>query len=116
MRFMTLYRPSKLRPPTQEDMAAMGRFIEEMKAAGILLATDGIQPGGKHLHIRLSAGKLTVTDGPFAESKELIGGYALLQVKSVEELVAVSKRFLEVAGDGESEALQMFEFSPPAMS
>jgi hypothetical protein len=108
MRFLTLFKPAKVAQPTPEMMAAMGQFIEETRKAGILLATDGILPGGKSARFRLSKGEFTATDGPFAEAKELIGGYAILQVKSMQELTEISRRFLAIAGDGESEAHEMF--------
>jgi hypothetical protein len=112
MRFMTLYRPDKLALPEPQKMAEMGRLIDELTKAGILLTTDGLQPGGKSAKVRLSEGKFTVTDGPFTEAKEVIGGFAVLKVKSLEELYAVSRRFLEIAGDGESEIHEMFDPNP----
>ena len=81
----------------------MGTFIEEMTKSGALLATEGCQPSSKGARVRLSKGKLTVTDGPFAETKELIGGFAIIQANSKEEAIELTKRFLKVAGDGESE-------------
>ena len=81
----------------------MGALIEDMTKAGVLLATEGCQPSSKGARVRLSKGKLTVTDGPFAETKELIGGFAIIQAKSKEEAIEWTKRFLKVAGDGESE-------------
>ncbi len=66
------------------------------------------------MKIRLRKGQLSVTDGPFTEAKELIGGFALTNVDSREEIVTVTKRFLEIAGDGESEIIEMFE--APAMT
>ena len=81
----------------------------------MLLATDGLHPTSKGARVRLSAGKRTVTDGPFTESKELIASYALLQVGSKEEAVEWTLRFLDVVGEGEVELRQLFEmedFSP----
>jgi len=78
MRFMMIYKPADTTdmeagvPPTQEEIAKMGKFIEEMAKSGVLLATDGLQPSSKGARVRLSGGKLTVTDGPFTETKELI--------------------------------------------
>jgi hypothetical protein len=108
MRFICLFKPARRGIPPPEEIAKMGQFIEELKTAGILLATDGVQPGGKTARVRMSNRKFTVMDGPFAEAKELIGGYAVLQVKSMEQLYDVSRRFLEIAGDGESEIVQMY--------
>jgi hypothetical protein len=90
-------------------MAEMGAFIEELTTSGALLATEGCQPSSKGARVRLSKGKLTVTDGPFAETKELIGGFAIIQAKSKEEAIELTKRFLKVAGDGESEIRLLHE-------
>jgi hypothetical protein len=80
-----------------------------MTNAGVLLTTEGCQPSAKGARVRRSDGKLTVTDGPFTESKELIAGFALLNAKSKEEAIELTKRFLEVAGEGECEIRQIFE-------
>ena len=105
MRFMMLYKPGHESdtPPTQEEMTAMGQFIEEMARSGVLLATDGLQPSSKGARVRISDGKFTVTDGPFTETKELIGGFAIVQAKSKAEAIELAKRFLAVVGEGESE-------------
>lgn len=93
-------------PPTPELMAEMGKLVEDGKKAGVLVATGALQAQGTR--VRLSGGKFTVTDGPFIELKELMGGWALLQTKSKEEAIEWSKRFLKIAGDGESEIVQVF--------
>lgn len=113
MRFLCLYKPAKAEglPPTQQEMAAMGQLIEEMAKAGQLLSTEGCQPSAKGARVRLSEGKLTVKDGPFTEAKELIGGFAIIEAKSKEEAIELTKRFLKVAGDGESEIRQLHEMS-----
>jgi hypothetical protein len=90
-------------------MAEMGKFIEEMTKTGALLATEGCLPSIMGARIRRSGEKLTVTDGPFTESKEVIGGFALLQAKSKAEAIELTKRFLNVAGDGECELRQVFD-------
>lgn len=111
MKFLCIYKPSKPEgtPPTQEHMAAMGKLIEESMKSGVLLATEGCLPSAKGARVRLSNGNLTVTDGPFTEAKEIIGGFALLQVKSKEEAIEHTKHFLKIAGDGETEIRQVFE-------
>ena len=111
MRFLCLYKPSKEEgaPPTQQEMAGMGKLIEEMMHAGTLLSTEGCQPSAKGARVRLEGGTFSVTDGPFAETKELIGGFAIIQAKSKDEAIALTKRFLNVAGDGESEIRQLHE-------
>jgi hypothetical protein len=110
MRVLTLFKPNqnKMPTPTSEHMAKMGQFIEELTKSGVLLATEGRKAGGTNLRVRRSGGEFTVTDGPFTEAKELIGGFALLQVKSKEELIELTKRFLEITGDGESEIIEVF--------
>jgi hypothetical protein len=111
MRFMMLYKPGKESdsPPTQQEMAAMGQLIDEMANAGVLIATDGLQPSSKGVRGRITGGKFTVTDGPFTETKELIAGYAIVQAKSKQEAIELAKRFLSVVGDGESEIRLMHE-------
>jgi hypothetical protein len=111
MRFLTLYRPAKPEgtPPTGEEIAGMGKLIEEMVKNGTLLSTEGCQPSAKGARVRLSNGKFSVTDGPFTEAKEVIGGFAIIEVKSKEEAVELTKRFLNVAGDGESEIRLLHE-------
>jgi hypothetical protein len=111
MRFLCLYKPSQAEgaPPTQAEMAAMGKLIEDMTKEGVLLSTEGCQPSAKGARVRLSSGKITVTDGPFIETKELIGGFAILQAKSTEEAIELTRRFLKVAGDGETEIRQLHE-------
>jgi hypothetical protein len=93
-------------PPTPEMMAEMGAFIGEAMQAGVLVATGALQPNGTRL--RLSNGKFTVTDGPFIELKELLAGFAVIQVQSLEEAIEWSKRFRKIVGDGESEIVQLF--------
>jgi hypothetical protein len=115
MRFMMIYKPADTKameasvPPCQEHMAEMGKFIAELAQAGVLLATDGLQASSKGARVRLSGGKLTVTDGPFTETKELIGGFAIVQLKSKTEAIELAERFLKLAGDGESEIRQMHD-------
>jgi hypothetical protein len=122
MRFMMIYKPADTKdmeagvPPSQDDMMAMGQFIGEMAKSGVLLATDGLLPTSKGARVRLAKGKLSVTDGPFTESKELIAGFAIVQTKSKAEAIALAERFLKIAGDGESEIRQMYDAPayPPA--
>jgi len=96
-------------PPSPEMMARMGTFMEEVNKAGVLLATDGLHPSAKGARVRLSNGKFSVIDGPFTESKELVASYAVLQVKSKEEAIEWTKRFLKVLGQGECEIRQIYE-------
>ena len=122
MRFMMIYRPAATKdmeagvPPTQRDTENMGAFIGEMAASGVLLATDGLLPSSRGALVRLDHGTVSVTDGPFTEAKELIGGFAIVQTASKAEAVALAERFLRIAGDGESEIREMHPFAayPPA--
>jgi hypothetical protein len=111
MRFMMLYKPGSeaTAPPTPEHLAEMGKLIEEMAQAGVLIATDGLQPSSKGARVRISGGKFTVTDGPFAEAKEVIAGYAIVQVKSKEAAIEQAQRFLTLVGEGESEIRLMHD-------
>ncbi|MFY9571705.1 MAG: YciI family protein [Blastocatellia bacterium] len=97
--------------PRPELLEKMGRFIEEVTKAGVLLATDGLQPSSKGARVKLSDGKVIVTDGPFAETKELVASYALFQVKSMAEAIEWTTRFLKVLGEGECELRPIFEAS-----
>src|SRR3989442_1694337 len=111
VRFLSIYKAKETdAPPTPEHMATMGKLL--MKA-GVLIGTEGCLPSAKGARVRIADGKFKVTDGPFTESKELVGGFALLEAKSKEEAIEVTKRFLDVVGEGECEIRQLFE-SPAA--
>ena len=96
-------------PPSKELMERMGPFLEEITKAGVLLATAGLQPSSKGARVRLSDGKISVTDGPFVETKELVASYALMEVKSMAEAIEWTARFLKVLGGGECEIRPLFE-------
>jgi len=98
-------------PPNKELIENMGTFIEEITKAGVLLATDGLQPSSKGARVKLSEGNVTVTDGPFIETKELVASYALFQVNSMAEAIEWTTRFLKVLGEGECELRPIFEAS-----
>jgi hypothetical protein len=93
------------RPPDEELFAEMGRFVEELTRAGVLLATGGLDRG---THVSASGGNITLTDGPFTESKEVIVSFALLEVRSSQEALELSRRFWEMVGDGEGDIRQVF--------
>jgi hypothetical protein len=93
-------------PPSPELMAEMGKFIEEATRAGVMVATGALHPRGTRL--RLSGGQFTVTDAPLIEAKELLGGFAMIQVTSLEAAIEWSKRFRTIVGDGETEIVQVF--------
>jgi hypothetical protein len=111
MRFLCVYKPAREEGgrPSPEHVAEMGKLIDSMTRAGVLLATEGCQPSSKGARVRLRNGKISVVDGPFTETKELIGGFAIIAVKSKAEAIEWTERFLHVAGDGESEIRQLHE-------
>ncbi|MFM9499788.1 YciI family protein [Streptomyces galilaeus] len=105
MRYLMTTKPSDT-APDEKLYAEMGKFIEELTAAGVLLATGGLEPGGARV---TSAGdEITVTDGPFAEAKEAVAGFALIEVRSKEEAIELARRFRRIVGDGESVVQQVF--------
>ncbi len=109
MRFLSIYKTvERNAPPSQEEMAKMGKLVEEGMKAGWLIATEGCLPSALGARVRSSGGKLTVTDGPFTEAKEVVGGLAILEANSKEEAIKLAKNFLQVAGDGECELRQLF--------
>jgi len=95
-------------PPSPEFMQEMGRFVEEQTKAGVLLATGGLLPVSKGgARVRSSGGKFSVVDGPYAESKELIAGFAMIEVPTREAAIEASRKFFKIAGDGEGEIRQI---------
>jgi len=117
MRFMVIIKADKKSEagilPTKENkkmFAAMGKFNEELMKAGVMLAGEGLQPSSKGKRVRFSGRQRTVIDGPFAETKELVGGFWLWQVKSMEEAVAWLKR-APFDGGTEVEIRQVYEVS-----
>jgi hypothetical protein len=111
MRFLgyTLADPSTpMPPPSPELFAEMGKFVEEATKAGILVAAGGLGPVEEATRVRNVSGNFTVLDGPFTEAKELIGGWALMEVRDKDEAIEWTKRFLSIAGDGESTIRQVY--------
>jgi len=92
-------------------MATMGKLVEEGFKAGWLLATEGCLPTALGARVRRSNGKLAVTDGPFTEAKEVVGGFAILKANSKQEAIELTRKFLAVAGDGECELRQLYEMN-----
>lgn len=111
MKFLSVYKPAKPEGtmPTQQEMEEMGKLVEEGFKAGWLLGAEGCLPSALGARVRFTDGKITVTDGPFAESKELIGGFSLISAESKEEAIELIRKFLKVAGNGECEIRQVFE-------
>jgi len=122
MRFLFLYKPADPKaesgaPPTPAEMEKMGKLVEEGFRSGRLLAAEGCHPTSKGARVRQAAGKVTVTDGPFTESKELVAGFAIMKLSSREEAIEEARRFLALAGDGVSEIRLLHEesdFAPPS--
>jgi hypothetical protein len=109
MRFLSIYKTAETNtPPSPEYVAKMQKLVEESMRSGVLLATEGCLPSARGARVRLDGGKVTVTDGPFTESKELVAGFAILRAASKEEAIEITKNFLEVAGGGECEIRQIF--------
>ncbi|TXL90290.1 YciI family protein [Streptomyces sp. IB2014 016-6] len=95
--------------PSPELMDRMGALIEEMNKAGVMLETAGLTPSAQGTRVLWSGGKISVTDGPFTEAKEVIGGYSILQAKNQAEAVEWSKRFLRVHEDTWTISVQVRE-------
>ena len=101
MRFLSMIRVDETtgQVPSGQLMADMGQLIEELTRSGQLVSTAGLRPSSEGVRVRLHrGGRLTVVDGPFAESKEVIGGYAILEAQSRAEAVELTRRFLKVHG------------------
>ncbi len=110
MKFLSLYKSQERGvPPTQEEMNKMGKLIEEGMKAGWLVATEGCLPSALGARVRRSDGKLSLTDGPFTEAKEVVGGFAILRGNSKQEAIQLAKDFLQVVGEGECELRQIYE-------
>jgi hypothetical protein len=118
VRFMLMMKADKSyeagQPPNPALMAAMGPYVEKMAKSGVLLETGGLLPSARGTRVSLADSTFTVTDGPFAETKELIGGYAIVEVPSKEEAVRITREFLQLHRDvlgpgytGESEIREM---------
>jgi hypothetical protein len=95
-------------PPPPQLMEDMGRFVEEATKAGVVVATGGIGPTAMGAKISLKDGEFTVLDGPFAEAKELVGGWCLMECRDLAEAVEWSKRFVSVLGEGEVRVRPVF--------
>src|SRR5215472_15025179 len=110
MRFLSIYKHvERNTPPSAEEMATMGKLVEEGFKAGWLMATEGCLPTALGARVRRDGTKISVTDGPFTEAKEVVGGFAILNANSKEEAIQLAKDFLNVAGEGECELRQIYE-------
>jgi hypothetical protein len=115
MKFMLLFKPDKAPPPgihpCRKDLPEMQKLMGELVAKGIVVATEGLQNSETGARVNYDGAKLRVTDGPFAEAKELIAGFAIVEVKSKGEAIEIAKKFLSVAGEGQADVLQVIETS-----
>jgi hypothetical protein len=101
MRFLSMIRIDErtAQAPSEQLMTDMGKLLDELIRGGKLISTAGLRPTSEGVRVRNKHGKVSTTDGPFTEAKEVIGGYAILEASSKEEAVALTRRFLEVHGD-----------------
>jgi len=101
MQFLSLVRVNENsgKQPDERLMSDMGKLMESMMAAGYLLDTAGLRPTSEGARLKLAHGRISQVDGPFTETKEVIGGYALLEASSMDQALRLSRRFLEVHGD-----------------
>src|SRR5262245_20335779 len=101
MRFLSMIRVNENtgQVPSEQLMHDMGKLMDEMTREGTLVRTAGLRPTKEGVRVRQRQGKLSTTDGPFTESKEVIGGYAILEAASMPEAIELAKRFLKVHGD-----------------
>jgi len=114
MRFLSIWKSVETnQPPSLEFMERMNALIEQSKKSGELVATEGCLPSALGARIRFDNGTVVVTDGPFVETKEVIGGFAILEAASKEDAIRMVKEFLAVAGNGECELRQVFTASQP---
>jgi hypothetical protein len=114
MKFLSVYTRDSKAPAamSKEQMAEMEKLMEETTKSGSLVLTGGILPIAKGgARVRASGGEITV-DGPFTESKEIVGGFAIMEAKSREEAIEMVRQFLKIAGNGESELHQIMESGP----
>ena len=110
MKFLSIYKCAERNtPPSQEEMATMTKLVEQGFKEGWLLGTEGCLPSALGARVRRSGSNVSVTDGPFTESKEVVGGFAILKANSKEEAIELAKNFLKVAGEGECEIRQVCE-------
>jgi hypothetical protein len=120
MRFLGIVKSAEnasLGPPPPALLDAVAKLVEDGKKAGVLLETGGLLPSAMGSRLRLSSGKLSVTDGPFSEAKEVIGGFAIYEVKSKADMIEWTRRFMNLhtthwpAWEGECEVRQLADFA-----
>jgi hypothetical protein len=101
MRFLSMIRLDENtgQVPSEQLMADMGKLIDEMTRNGVLIRTAGLRPTGEGARVRLRQGKLSTVDGPFTETKEVVGGFAILEAGSLREAIELTRQFLKIHGD-----------------
>ena len=101
MRFLSMIRVDENggQVPSEQLMHDMGKLIDDMTREGVLIRTAGLRPTAEGVRVRLRKGNLSTVDGPFSETKEVIGGFAILEAASIKEAVELTKRFLKIHGD-----------------
>ena len=110
MKFLSIYKNvERSTPPSAAEMETMGKLVEQGFKEGWLLATEGCLPTALGARVRRDGNNISVTDGPFTEAKEVVGGFAILKAKSKAEAIQLAKDFLKVAGEGECEIRQIYE-------
>ena len=119
MRFISMVKTPESGPPSPELMGAIGKLAQDTAQSGVLMELGGLLPSARGARMRLSRGGISVTDGPFTESKELVGGYAIFNVASKAEAIELGRRFLQVHADtlGHDYAMELEIrelFDPPA--
>ena len=120
MRYMTIVKAAEpFRMPPPALLEAIGKLADEATKAGVFVETAGLAPTSEGARVRLSSGKISVTDGPFTEAKEVVGGYAIFDVRSKEEVLDWTSRFMELHRkhwpdwEGETEVRRMTVMGPP---
>ena len=111
MRYLVMHKSNEDNeagvPPSKELIEEMGKLMESTAKSGVLLAAEGVQPSAKGARVRYTGGKRTVTDGPFTEAKEVIGGFGLINANSLEEAIESAARFIELFPDGEKPSVEV---------
>jgi hypothetical protein len=112
MKFLMIYESDPhAPPPTPETFVRLGAYTAKMTASGAVILTGGVVRPSRGIKLKSQGGKVTVTDGPFAESKEVIDGYAVVNADSVEAAIALATEFMDIAGEGKGEILRIYD--PP---
>jgi hypothetical protein len=117
MRFISMIRVDENggQVPSEQLMNDMGKLIEQMTREGTLIKTAGLRPTAEGVRVRLRDGKLSTVDGPFTETKEVVGGFAILEARSMQEAIELTKRFLMIHGDEWNIECEVRRFDGPVL-